>query len=162
MKQCVLAVHYCGCHHKRNTGGGGRGGAKLTMGIRNFILQRSQIWKRGKLVPWNTSFSFSFFSLYCLLAIVQFNNQMNYSSVEKILEGGISPLASPQITPMAVIMLVRFTVSCMCLCIKSLQTDSIHSCSLFRLILPSYILPTRRHKPEGQTVNAHRRENHTV
>jgi hypothetical protein len=26
-------------------------GAKLTMGIRNFILQRSQIWKRGKLVP---------------------------------------------------------------------------------------------------------------
>jgi hypothetical protein len=39
--------------HKRNlannTGAGG-GGAKLTMGIRNVILQRSQIWKRGKLI----------------------------------------------------------------------------------------------------------------
>jgi hypothetical protein len=41
--------------HKRNlandTGGGGGGGPILTMGNRNFILQRSQIWKREKLFP---------------------------------------------------------------------------------------------------------------
>jgi hypothetical protein len=54
-----------------NTVGGRGGGGKRTMGIRNFILQRSQIWKGGKLAPYNASFSFS---VSFVFAIIQFSN----------------------------------------------------------------------------------------
>jgi hypothetical protein len=44
----LLIVFRLQWRHKRNfasnTGGGGGEGAKLTMGIRNFILQSSRIW----------------------------------------------------------------------------------------------------------------------
>jgi hypothetical protein len=49
-----IAVLWNVTPHKRNLannpGARGGGGAKLTMGVGNFILQRSQIWKREKLV----------------------------------------------------------------------------------------------------------------
>jgi hypothetical protein len=49
------------------------GAAKLMMGIRNFILQRSQIWKWRKIGP--IKHKLLIFPVCSLFAIIQFSNQ---------------------------------------------------------------------------------------
>jgi hypothetical protein len=63
-----------------NNTGRGTEGPKLTMGVRNFILLKSQIRKKGKLVRKTQVFHF-LFSVYFLFAIIQLSNQIKYLEV---------------------------------------------------------------------------------
>jgi hypothetical protein len=84
--------------HERNLANN-IGGAKLTVGIRNFILRRIQIWERGKLVPKNVSFSFTFFCLFFYLPLFNSVTKKTIPRLKKDIEGGgeFAPLTSPKL-----------------------------------------------------------------
>jgi hypothetical protein len=70
-------------------------GAKVAMSITNFILQRTHIWKMGKIVPINASFSFSFFCLFLICYYsIQWPNKI-FVGWKNIGGGHFVPLAPP-------------------------------------------------------------------
>jgi hypothetical protein len=71
-------------------GGGAGGWAKITMGIRIFILQRSQISKRGKFGPIKRKFAFYFFLWIFLFAVIEFSN-LGWKNIGRAL----APLGHP-------------------------------------------------------------------
>jgi hypothetical protein len=101
MSTIVSLLDNCSVHHKRNlannTGGGG--GPKWT-GVRGTLFYKGVKFERGE--NWSHKvqvFHFLIF-VYFSFAIIQFTNQINYSSVEKILGGGHLPPFPPPPPPL--------------------------------------------------------------
>jgi hypothetical protein len=88
------------CHRllKRNLASniwGGGGGQNWPWVLETLFYKGIKFWKRGKLVPQNSSFSFSFFCLF-LFNIIQFSNQKKtIPRLKKYWEGAFSSPCAP-------------------------------------------------------------------